>query len=55
MARRFWTDIQGEKVLSGSLNLGLTLFVMVSVGFIVLLAASRWVAVVMGVVKPRSE
>ena len=38
--------------LKGALNLSLTLFVMVSVGFIVLLAASRWIGVAGGMVKP---
>ena len=55
MTRRFWDQITKDKVLSGSLNLGLTLFVMVSVGFIVLLAASRWLAVMMGAVQNREE
>ncbi len=41
--------------LKGALNLGLTLFVMVSVGFIVLLAASRWVGIAGGMIKPRAS
>jgi len=45
MTRRFVGTIQDGKVLQGTLNLGLTLFVMVSVGFILLLAVSRWIGV----------
>jgi carbon starvation protein len=54
MTGSFYTMIQQGQGLRGSLNLGLTLFVMVSVGFIALLAASRWIGVVGGLLKPRS-
>jgi carbon starvation protein len=53
MAGDFYGMIQAGNVLRGSLNLGLTLFVMVSVGFIVLLAAARWVGVAGGMIQPR--
>jgi carbon starvation protein len=55
MAERFKGDIDGGRVLRGALNLGLTLFVMVSVGMILLLALSRWCGVAMGMVKVHSE
>jgi carbon starvation protein len=62
MAERFWGDIRdGSRLhdnavlLRGALNLGLTLFVMVSVGMILLLAVSRWYGVGMGIIKARSE
>ncbi len=48
MTQLFWA--QGS-----ALNLGLTLFVMVSVALVMLLAASRWVAVWGGMVAPRPE
>src|SRR5205085_11110092 len=51
MVDRFYGDIQDGKILQGWLNLGLTLFVMLSVGFILLWAASRWVAVAAGFIK----
>ena len=54
MTKGFVGMIQQGQVLRGSLNIGLTLFVMVSVGFILLWAASRWVAVAGGMIKPRT-
>ncbi len=54
MTGQFAGMIQAGQVLRGMLNLGLTLFVMVSVGFIVLLSASRWVGIAGGLVKPRT-
>jgi hypothetical protein len=44
----------GDRV-RGWLNLSLTLFVMVSVGLVALLAASRWFAVVSGMIRTRPE
>src|SRR5437588_560242 len=41
--------------LRGALNLAMTLFVMVSVGLLLLMAASRWVAVLGGLVAARKE
>jgi carbon starvation protein CstA len=55
MAQQFMGDINDGKVLRGSLNLGLTLFVMVSVGMILLLAVSRWYGVLTGLIKERQE
>jgi carbon starvation protein len=54
MAGNFYGMIQRGDTLRGILNLGLTLFVMVSVGFIILLAAARWVGVTAGLVQPRT-
>jgi carbon starvation protein len=42
--------IQAHQVLKGTLNLGLTIFVMVTVGTVVLMAAARWLAVLGGMV-----
>jgi carbon starvation protein len=53
MAQRFTGEIQGGNVLGGALNLGLTLFVMVSVSMILLLAVSRWYGVLTGLIRPR--
>jgi hypothetical protein len=39
----------------GYLNLSLTLFVLISVALLLLLAVSRWLAVAMGVVPSRKE
>jgi carbon starvation protein len=50
MTLRFVAEIQGGNWV-GLLNLGLTLFVMVSVSVVMLIAASRWVAVAMGMAK----
>jgi len=55
MAQRFWGQIDSGDVLGGALNLGLTLFVMVSVGMVLLLAVSRWLGVAAGMVKPQTE
>jgi carbon starvation protein len=53
MASQFSGMINEGAVLSGSLNLALTLFVMISVALVMLLAASRWIAVWGGLVRPR--
>jgi carbon starvation protein len=55
MAQQFMDQIRGNQVLRGVLNLGLTLFVMVSVGMILLLAISRWYGVLTGIIKMRPE
>jgi carbon starvation protein len=55
MAGEFMADISGGAVLRGSLNLGLTVFVMASVGMILLFAVSRWYGVLTGMVKVRAE
>jgi carbon starvation protein len=54
MSGNFYDMIEAGQTLRGSLNLGLTLFVMVSVGFILLLAASRWIGVAGGMIKSRT-
>jgi carbon starvation protein len=51
MCERFMS--RGDWV--GFLNLGLTLFVMISVALVLLMAASRWVAVWSGMVPARQE
>lgn len=55
MVGQFAGMIQRGQTVRGSLNLGLTLFVMVSVALVVLLGASRWIAVASGMIKPRPE
>jgi carbon starvation protein len=55
MTGNFGRMIADGQVLKGWLNLSLTLFVMVSVGLVVLLAASRWVAVVSGMIRAKPE
>lgn len=50
MSRAFWTMIQAGQTLKGTLNLTLTVFVVISVSLLVLMAASRWVMVLGGLV-----
>jgi carbon starvation protein len=52
---QFLPLIRTGQVLKGSLNLGLTLFVMVTVGMVVVVAAARWVAVLGGMVPARRQ
>ncbi len=53
MAGAFWTDLSNpDRQLAGILKLSMTLFVMVSVGFVLLVSASRWLAVTSGKVSP---
>jgi carbon starvation protein len=54
MTGNFYRMMQDGKLLQGTLNLGLTLFVMVSVGFILLLAVSRWIGVAGGMIQPKA-
>ena len=54
MTTRFYADIVAGNMV-GLLNLGLTLFVMVSVSVVMLIAASRWAAVVFGMVRAAAE
>jgi len=46
---------QPAQPLKGSLNLGLTLFIMIAVVLLLLLAVSRWIGVVGGMVKPNRD
>ncbi|HYT94612.1 MAG TPA: carbon starvation protein A [Gemmataceae bacterium] len=56
MVRQFGRMMsQPEQVLTGILNLVLTLFVMVSVAALLFFAAVRWVGVLGGMVRPRGE
>jgi carbon starvation protein len=55
MCGQFYEMMLGTNPLRGSLNLGLTLFVMASVGYILLLSAGRWLGVAGGLLKPRPE
>ncbi len=55
MVGQFAGMMERGQPLRGALNLGLTLFVMVSVGLVVLLGAARWIAVAGGKIKPRPE
>jgi carbon starvation protein len=50
MSQAFWGQMTAGNVV-GFLNLGLTLFVMVSVAAVLLIALSRWIAVGSGMVK----
>ena len=54
MALRFVGDIQAGNWV-GFLNLGLTMFVIVSVSVVMLIAASRWAAVALGMVRVAPE
>jgi carbon starvation protein len=55
MVGQFGGMIRAGDRVRGWLNLSLTLFVMVSVGLVALLAASRWFAVVSGMIRTRPE
>ncbi len=56
MTAEFVTLLGNEATaLRGGLNLVMTLFVMVSVGLLLLMAMSRWAAVLGGLVAPRKE
>jgi carbon starvation protein len=55
MVANFTAMIRAGKEFEGMLNIGLTVFVMASVGFILLYAASRWVAVLMGAITVPAE
>ena len=54
MSMRFVAQLQGGDPV-GLLNLGLTLFVIVSVSLVMLIAAARWVAVMFGMVRPTDK
>jgi len=47
--------ISKGQVLKGSLNIALTLFVIACVGMLLLMAASRWVAVLGGLIPERND
>jgi len=55
MSGQFWRMMEGGQAVRGSMNLALTLFVMVSVALVMLLAASRWFGVWSGMVTPRNN
>jgi carbon starvation protein len=55
MLRLFLAQTSGPQGWVGVLNFSLTLFVIVSVMSLLLMAASRWVAVINGVIAPRPE
>jgi carbon starvation protein len=55
MVGRFQQMIADGQALKGTLNLALTLFVMVTVGLVLLMALSRWVGVLSGLVRARPE
>ena len=55
MAAQFLGLITGGQPVRGFLNLGLTVFVMASVGTILLLAATRWYAVMTGIIRIKTE
>jgi carbon starvation protein len=55
VTQRFPAMIQAGKTTAGYLNMGLTLFVMTTVGAVVLWAAARWVAVLGGMVPTRKD
>jgi hypothetical protein len=53
----FWGMMRGggELALKGALNLSLTVFVVASVGALLLMAAARWLAVAGGLAPAREE
>ncbi|MBI3412193.1 MAG: carbon starvation protein A [Planctomycetes bacterium] len=53
MSGRFVGMIDSGQALRGVLNLSMTLFVMLSVGFVLILALGRWLAVGGGMIRPR--
>lgn len=55
MVQAFFGMIDRGQVLRGVLNVSLTLFVMVSVALLMLIAASRWVGVLSGRIRPTPE
>jgi carbon starvation protein len=55
MVGRFQAMMASGQALKGLLNLSLTLFVMITVGLVVLMAVSRWVGVLSGMVRQRPE
>ena len=55
VTQRFPDMIRSGKETAGYLNMGLTLFVMTTVGAVVLWAATRWVAVLGGMVPTRRD
>ena len=57
MIPQFWEKVQEEawSKPKGVLNISLTVFVITCVGTLLLMAASRWVAVIGGLVQRRHE
>jgi carbon starvation protein len=57
MMKQFWamTETDGPQKWTGVLNLSLTLFVVTSVMTLLLMAVSRWIAVLAGMIAPRKE
>jgi carbon starvation protein len=56
MSQRFWGQLsKPDQAITGGLNLVLTIFVIACVGMLLLMAASRWVAVMGGMVDHRKE
>jgi carbon starvation protein len=55
MLQGFLAQAGGPERLTGILNFFLTLFVIVTVGTLLLLAASRWIAVLTGIIPVREE
>jgi carbon starvation protein len=51
----FPTMIASGAVVTGVMNMALTIFVVVCVGLLLLLAVSRWVAVLSGAIKPENK
>src|SRR2546423_1168655 len=54
MVGQFYDMIQRGQLARGYLNLGLTLFVMISVSVILLRSAGLWVGVAGGMIKPKA-
>jgi carbon starvation protein len=55
MAQQFVEQMRGSQAVRGALNLGLTVFVMASVGAILVLAISRWYGVMTGMIALKSK
>jgi len=55
IGNQFWPKLGTSEVLTGVMNIALTVFVMACVSMLLLLAASRWIAVLGGMVPGKSE
>jgi carbon starvation protein len=55
MVRQFFAMMSQGQVLKGLLNAGLTVFVIVCVGMLLMMAASRWIAVMAGALPQRKD
>jgi len=54
IGNQFWPKLGTAEVFTGVMNIALTVFVMACVSMLLLLAASRWVAVLGGMVPAKA-